>query len=154
MFTQLIIISLLSNQVKSDENNCLEKFHNEMEYNLNEVNMTLKELKNHIILASYYDFTAFKKNNKLNLNLLNEFKYICEIDYSKINYDELKRIINISKSSKKHFDNLVQLNMNIDNVVHNIKNIVIFLLISYLFIHYPFTFIFYIIYYITLHNNI
>ena len=154
MFTQLIIISLLSNQVKSDENNCLEKFHNEMEYNLNEVNMTLKELKNHIILASYYDFTAFKKNNKLNLNLLNEFKYICEIDYSKINYDELKRIINISKSSKKHFDNLVQLNMNIDNVVHNIKNIVIFGVISYLFIHYPFTFIFYIIYYITLHNNI
>ena len=111
-------------------------------------------MKNHIILASYYDFTAFKKNNKLNLNLLNEFKYICEIDYSKINYDELKRIINISKSSKKHFDNLVQLNMNIDNVVHNIKNIVIFGVISYLFIHYPFTFIFYIIYYITLHNNI
>ena len=52
MFIQLIIISLLSKQVKSGENNCLEKFQNEMEDNLNEVNMTLKELKNHIILAN------------------------------------------------------------------------------------------------------
>lgn len=147
-FYKLLIVSTLLNYIKSENIQCIEKFRNEMN-KINEVNMTLKELREHIFIANYYSFTVFNKNkNKNNINY-NELKYlenICNINYEKLDFNDIKNKIIISKDSKNKLLKLIETKKNLYEFIYKIYSLFTILILTYIFTKYPFTALIYILY--------
>ena len=130
---------------------CYKKFNYEMEKNLNDKNITLKQLRQHILIANYYLEKTFYNNNYNNnykyKNELKLLKNICQIDYNKLDYPEIKRKIKISNESKDKLILLINTKKNIYNLYCSLIYYIIFFISLYIFIKYTFLIIPVIIYY-------
>ena len=127
---------------------CNNKFNYEMEKNLNEKNMTLKKLRQHIFIANYYlDTTFYNKNKKkINYHELKLQQNICDIDYDKLDYLEINRKIKISNESKDKLISLINTRHYIYNLYYSLVYYTIYFISLYLFIKYKFLIIPLIIY--------
>ena len=140
----LFIISIGANT------DCYDKFSYEMEKNLNDKNLTLNQLKQHILIANYYlDTTFYNKNN--NHNELKILKNICDIDYNKLDYPQIKRKIKISNESKDKLIRLINTRHYIYKLYYYVVYYTIYFISLYLFIKYKFL-IFPLIVYIIFNN--
>ena len=133
--------------IAKETEECKIIFKNHM-IKINEENMTLRELKKHIMLADYYSYIVFSKNNNKIINY--ELKYlsnICNINYDKLDFNKIKNKIIISRDSKDKLNNIIQLKNTIYNLFKKIFKISLFIIFTKLFLSYPMLPIIYFIWY-------